>query len=145
MLSGQYLHVDEDSQLAIRVDVETVGVAEDCAVLSTEVWVLLFWCNWYSFSPDVFTETHQIQDWGGILYKVMHRVAPPPSLTPYPLYISLTEKVAFSHTCLGSLHPFYKPLDLRWEQYYGEISSITRGHVIQKRIIIYSVYVYIVH
>ena len=42
MLSGQYLHADEDSQLAIRVDVETVGVAEDCAVLSTEVRVLLF-------------------------------------------------------------------------------------------------------
>ena len=81
----------------------------------------------------------------GILYKVMHRVAPPPSLTPYPLYISLTEKVAFSHTCLGSLHPFCKPLDLRWEQYYGEISSITRGHVSQKRTIIYSVYVHIVH
>ncbi|XP_020627928.1 1-phosphatidylinositol 4,5-bisphosphate phosphodiesterase zeta-1-like [Orbicella faveolata] len=36
VLSGQYLHADEDSQLAIRVDVETVGVAEDCAVLSTE-------------------------------------------------------------------------------------------------------------
>ena len=37
VLSGQYLHVDEDSQLPIRVDVETVGVPEDCAILSTEV------------------------------------------------------------------------------------------------------------
>jgi len=37
VLSGQYLHADEDSQFAVRVDVETVGVAEDCAVLSTEV------------------------------------------------------------------------------------------------------------
>ncbi|KAJ7372700.1 1-phosphatidylinositol 4,5-bisphosphate phosphodiesterase beta-4 [Desmophyllum pertusum] len=36
VLSGQYLHVDEDSQLPIRVDVETVGVPEDCAILSTE-------------------------------------------------------------------------------------------------------------
>ena len=37
VLSGQYLHGDEDSQLPIRVDVETVGVPEDCAPLSTEV------------------------------------------------------------------------------------------------------------
>ena len=37
VLSGQYLHGDEDSQLPIRVDVETVGVLEDCALLSTEV------------------------------------------------------------------------------------------------------------
>ncbi|XP_078346086.1 1-phosphatidylinositol 4,5-bisphosphate phosphodiesterase zeta-1-like [Oculina patagonica] len=36
VLSGQYLHVDENSQLPIRVDVETVGVPEDCAILSTE-------------------------------------------------------------------------------------------------------------
>lgn len=43
MLSGQYLHVDEDSQLPIRVDVETVGVPEDCAILSTEVRLSLFY------------------------------------------------------------------------------------------------------
>ena len=36
-MSGQYLHGDEDSQLPIRVDVETVGVPEDCGILSTEV------------------------------------------------------------------------------------------------------------
>lgn len=61
MLSGQYLHADEDSQLAIRVDVETVGVAEDCAVLSTEVRVTVL-MQFVSFSPDVFTETRQLQD-----------------------------------------------------------------------------------
>lgn len=60
MLSGQYLHADEDSQLAIRVDVETVGVAEDCAVLSTEVRVTVL-MQFVSFSPDVFTETRQLQ------------------------------------------------------------------------------------
>ena len=37
ILSGQYLHVEEDSHLPIRVDVETVGVQVDCALLSTEV------------------------------------------------------------------------------------------------------------
>ena len=36
-MSGQYLHGDEDSQLPIRVDVETVGDPEDCGILSTEV------------------------------------------------------------------------------------------------------------
>ena len=36
-MSGQYLHGEEDSQLPIRVDVETVGVPEDCGILSTEV------------------------------------------------------------------------------------------------------------
>ena len=78
MLSGHYLHVDEDSQLAIRVDVETVGVAEDCAVLSTEVYFLVY------FLSDVFTKTRQIQDGCGVLYKVMYREAPSPGLTPYP-------------------------------------------------------------
>lgn len=62
---------------------------------------------------DVFTETHQTQDSRGVLYKVKYREAPPLGLTPYPLNISLTEKVALSHTCLRSLHPFSKPLDLR--------------------------------
>ena len=37
VLSGQYLHGDEDSRLPIRVDVDIVGVSEDCATLSTEV------------------------------------------------------------------------------------------------------------
>ncbi|CAH3162232.1 unnamed protein product [Porites evermanni] len=36
VLSGQYLHGEEDSQFPIRVDVETVGVPEDCGILSTE-------------------------------------------------------------------------------------------------------------
>lgn len=36
VLSGQCLHADEDSQLPIRVDVETVGVPHDCITLSTE-------------------------------------------------------------------------------------------------------------
>ena len=42
VLSGQHLHGDEDFQLPIRVDVETVGVPEDCAILSTEVSKLAF-------------------------------------------------------------------------------------------------------
>ena len=37
MLSGQYLHLDQDSYLPIRVDIEIVGVPQDCASLSTEV------------------------------------------------------------------------------------------------------------
>lgn len=36
VLSGQYLHGDEGSQLPIRVDIETVGVPEDCATVNTE-------------------------------------------------------------------------------------------------------------
>ena len=42
VLSGQYLHVDEDSYLPIRVDVETVGVPEDCAILNTEVRIEIY-------------------------------------------------------------------------------------------------------
>ena len=37
VLSGQYLHGDVGSQLPIRVDIETVGVPQDCAALNTEV------------------------------------------------------------------------------------------------------------
>lgn len=37
VLSGQYLHLDQDSYLPIRVDIEIVGVPQDCALLSTEV------------------------------------------------------------------------------------------------------------
>ncbi|XP_066027309.1 1-phosphatidylinositol 4,5-bisphosphate phosphodiesterase delta-1-like [Pocillopora verrucosa] len=36
VLSGQYLHLDQDSYLPIRVDIEIVGVPQDCASLSTE-------------------------------------------------------------------------------------------------------------
>lgn len=36
VLSGQYLHLDQDSYLPIRVDIEIVGVPQDCALLSTE-------------------------------------------------------------------------------------------------------------
>ncbi|PFX17769.1 1-phosphatidylinositol 4,5-bisphosphate phosphodiesterase zeta-1-like [Stylophora pistillata] len=36
VLSGQYLHLDQDSSLPIRVDIETVGVPQDCGILCTE-------------------------------------------------------------------------------------------------------------
>lgn len=36
VLSGQYLHLDQDSSLPIRVDVETVGIPQDCGILCTE-------------------------------------------------------------------------------------------------------------
>ena len=71
MLSGQYLHADEDSQLAIRIDVETVGVAEDSAVLSTEVRVSIFLCNLYTFLRTPLLKLVKLSmEGGGTLYKV---------------------------------------------------------------------------